>query len=237
MFRSSSKLSKYLGRASLIVILSLSSFLLLISPVGVFATSANSSATTSPSSCQLTGPIQHVIEIQFDNLHYTRDEPNVPSDLEQMPALLNFMKDNGVLSTNEHTPLISHTADDILTTLTGVYGDEHGVSVANAYGYFNPNGTVGFASSFAYWTDRINPVGSPSTDTSYNMITDGGLNAPAPWVAFTRAGCNVGSVATANTELESLFPDVPTVFGANSPQTKLSISNPYQASADFEGIS
>ena len=83
----------------------------------------------------------------------------------------------------------------------------------------------------------LNPVGSPSTDTTYNMVTDGGLNAPAPWVAFTRAGCNVGSVATANTELESLFPDVPTVFGANSPQTKLSISNPYQASADFEGIS
>ena len=74
-----------------------------------------------------------------------------------MPALLNFMKNNGVLSTNEHTPLISHTADDILTTLTGVYGDEHGVSVANSYGLFNPNGSVGFTDSFAYWTDRLKP--------------------------------------------------------------------------------
>ena len=26
--------------------------------------------------------IQHVIYIQFDNVHFTRDNPNVPSDLE-----------------------------------------------------------------------------------------------------------------------------------------------------------
>jgi hypothetical protein len=31
-----------------------------------------------------------------------------------------------VLLTNHHTPLISHTADDIITTLTGTYGDRHG---------------------------------------------------------------------------------------------------------------
>ena len=239
MFRtSSSNLSKYLGRACLIAILVLSSFLFLVSPIGVFATSSASSnsTTAAPTGCQLGGPIQHVIYIQFDNVHYTRDEPNVPSDLEQMPALLNFMTNNGVLATQQHTPLISHTADDIVTSMTGVYGDEQGIPVANSYGYFNPDGSVGFTSSFAYWTDRINPVGTPNTDTSYNMITDGGLNAPAPWVAFTRAGCNFGAVATANTELESLFPDVPTVFGQNSPQTKLANSNPYQASADFEGI-
>ena len=29
--------------------------------------------------------IKHVIYIQFDNVHYTRDQANVPSDLEQMP--------------------------------------------------------------------------------------------------------------------------------------------------------
>ena len=46
------------------------------------------------SSCQLNsaqGAIQHVIYIQFDNTHFTRDNPNVPSDLEQMPNLLNFI--------------------------------------------------------------------------------------------------------------------------------------------------
>ena len=28
--------------------------------------------------------VQHVIYLQFDNTHYNRDNPNVPSDLEQM---------------------------------------------------------------------------------------------------------------------------------------------------------
>src|SRR5260370_42264969 len=61
------------------------------------------------SSCQLNSPggaIQHVIQIQFDNFHFTRDNPSVPSDLEQVPNLLNFMKNNGSLLTNHHTPLI-----------------------------------------------------------------------------------------------------------------------------------
>ncbi|HKT39764.1 MAG TPA: hypothetical protein VJR48_15415, partial [Ktedonobacterales bacterium] len=34
------------------------------------------------------GNIKHVISIQFDNTHFKRDNPNVPSDLEQMPHLL-----------------------------------------------------------------------------------------------------------------------------------------------------
>jgi hypothetical protein len=45
----------------------------------------------------------------------------VPSDLEQMPNLLNFIRSNGTLLTNDHTVLISHTANGILTNLTGVY--------------------------------------------------------------------------------------------------------------------
>ena len=86
------------------------------------------------SACELNsarGQIQHVIYIQFDNVHFTRDNPNVPSDLEQMPNLLNFITSNGVLMTNHHTPLKSHTADDIITSETGVYGDKHGQPIAN----------------------------------------------------------------------------------------------------------
>ena len=56
------------------------------------------------------GNIKHVIYIQFDNTHFRRDNPNVPSDLEQMPHLLNFIENNGTLLTNDHTALISHTA-------------------------------------------------------------------------------------------------------------------------------
>jgi hypothetical protein len=208
--------------------------------VAGFAAIGASAPAAAASGCQLqsaNGAIKHVIYIQFDNTHLTRDNPNVPSDLEQMPNLLNFIKGNGTLLSNHHTPLISHTANDILTSLTGVYPDRHGVPVANSFRYFNPNGTSNLGVSFAYWTDPIfDPTTSTPTDTTYNMLTAQGLNAPAPWVPFTRAGCNVGSVATANTILENIATDIPTVFGANSPQAQEVASNPGQAFADFVGI-
>jgi hypothetical protein len=183
------------------------------------------------------GNVKHVIYIQFDNVHFTRDNPNVPSDLEQMPNLLNFMEQNGTLMTNHHTPLIAHTATDILTSLTGVYGDRMGVPIANSFRYFNPNGTTNPGVSFAYWTAPLfDPATSTPTDTNFNMLTAGGKNAPAPWVPFTRAGCNFGAVATANTILENTSIDIPTVFGANSPQAQEVKSNPGQAFADFVGI-
>jgi hypothetical protein len=197
-------------------------------------------ASVLSSGCQLNsakGQIQHVIYIQFDNLHFTRDNPNVPSDLEQMPNLLNFMEQNGVLMTNHHTPLISHTATDILTSLTGVYGDEMGVPVANSFRYFNPNGTTNPGVSFAYWTDPLfDPTTLTPTDTTPNMLTAQGMNAPAPWVPYTRAGCNFGAVATANTVLENIATDIPTVFGANSPQAGEVKANPTLATADFVGV-
>ena len=61
-----------------------------------------------------SGTIRHVIYVMFDNTHYTRDNPNVPSDLQQMPNLLNFLTGHGTVVTREHTPLIAHTADDIV---------------------------------------------------------------------------------------------------------------------------
>jgi hypothetical protein len=68
------------------------------------------------------------------------------------------------------------------------------------------------------------------------MLTAAGKNAPAPWVPFTRAGCNFGAVATANTVLENTAIDIPTVFGANSQEAAEVTSNPAQAFADFVGI-
>jgi len=183
---------------------------------------ASSDTSSAVSACQLnsaSGQIKHVIFVQFDNTHFTRDNPNVPSDLEQMPNLLNFIKGNGVLMSNHHTPLISHTATDILTSFTGLYGDHMGVPVSNTFRYFNPDGTTNLGVSFAYWTDPIfDPTTSTPTDTKFNMLTADGKNAPAPWVPYTRAGCDVGQVATANTVLENLATDIPTVFGAGSPQ-------------------
>jgi hypothetical protein len=66
--------------------------------------------------------IKQVIHIQFDNVHLRRDNPNVPSDLEQMSNLLNFMQNDGTVFTDHHTPLISHTAVDMLR-LVGLTDD------------------------------------------------------------------------------------------------------------------
>src|SRR5438552_1212499 len=135
-------------------------------------------------------PIKHVIYIQFDNTHFRRDNPNVPSDLEQMPHLLNFITDNGTLLANDHTALISHTATGILTSLTGVYPDRMGQPVSNSFRYFKTDGTTRTGVSFAYWTAPLfDPAGS-TPDTTPAMINENGKIAPAPWVPFTRAGCD-----------------------------------------------
>ena len=169
-------------------------------------------AQSASAACALNSPsgqVKRVVHIVFDNVHLRRDNPNVPSDLEQMPNLLNFILNNGTISGNHHTPLISHTATDILTAQTGVYGDRMGVPVANSYGFFRPDGSVGFAGSFLYWT-ALGGDGKPL------MLNELGKTAPAPWVPFTRAGCDVGGFSVANIEFERLPDDVTTFFGAGS---------------------
>ena len=49
-------------------------------------------AADRTSSCHLGNGVKHVVELTFDNVHYFRDNPNVPSDLELMPNLLNFFE-------------------------------------------------------------------------------------------------------------------------------------------------
>jgi hypothetical protein len=186
----------------------------------------------APASCPLGNGIHHVVYIQFDNVHIERDNPNVPSDLEQMPTLLGFLTARGSFLVNHHTPLISHTADDILTSLSGLYGDRHGQPVSNSFGYFGVGGTVNFSSSFAYWTD---PTGATTVPI---MVGTDGKVAPAPWVPYTRAGCDVGAVSIANIELENITSDVNNVFGVGSPewQEANDPNQKAQAAADFMGI-
>src|SRR5438552_5896521 len=127
-----------------------------------------------PAECQLGNGVQHVINIVFDNVHFSRDNPNVPSDLEQMPHLLNFLKQNGTVFSNSHTPLIAHTADDSLSIYTGLYGDRHGQPLTNSYKTYNPDGSTDPATSFTYWTSPIidtkaNPATANTVDTAPSM--------------------------------------------------------------------
>src|SRR6476661_5967474 len=135
---------------------------------GLFGLLLAGAISASAASCPLqsnSATVQHVIYVQFDNTHFTRDNPNVPSDLEQMPHLLNFIKNNGVLLSNHHTPLISHTSDDVITILTGVYPDRHGVATAaNNYLEYKADGTTQSQSGFTYWTDL-------SLDGTYNLLS------------------------------------------------------------------
>ena len=191
--------------------------------------------------CQLgnkNGQIKHVIYLQFDNTHFRRDRTNVPSDLEQMPHLLDFLKGNGTLLTNDHTILISHTAGGILASLTGLYPDRNGQTVSNSYDYFQGTGAPKFTSSFKYWTDTVDGT----NETLPNMVGDGGQTAPAPWLTYTNAGCNVGGVSTANIVLEnnstSAAGDMTRVFGVGSPEWNEANDPATRAKAqtDFVGI-
>lgn len=214
-------------------------------PIARSAVLGSSSISTAyaASGCSLgaTGAIKHVMYFQFDNTHFMRDLANVPSDMEQMPHLSSFIEHNGVILTNHHTPLISHTSQDILTSLTGVYPDRHGVALGqNSYQFYQNGSPTSYTTAFTYWTDTIG-------NGTYNMLSGAptptkptGTNAPAPWVPYTRAGCNVGAVASANQVLENAnvnskfgANDIGNVYGVNSPEAQETTP---QRNADFVGI-
>jgi hypothetical protein len=231
-------------------------FLALTLAVPLIAITASSApnAIAAPV-CDLGNGIEHVVEITFDNVHFFRDNPNMPSDLELMPHLNGFIQGNGVMLSNNHTPLIAHTAEDSLAIYTGLYGDRHGMPISNNYRTWNPNGTVnrgtdpitGGVGSFVYWTDPNNDGGH---DPKHAMIYSGSVPAsatttdvatPAPWVPWTRAGCDVGDVSTANMVLENAAFDIPKVFGAGSPEAAALAADPNQtffnqSTADYVGL-
>jgi hypothetical protein len=217
--------------------------------VGVLsAVGGSASAVPSPAAsqgCQLANGVKHVVEIQFDNLDQLRADPNVPSDLEQMPNLMNFLKANGTVLTNTHDVLV-HTATNFISNQTGLYPDRTAITQSNSGSYYDPAGNTHTDVSFAYWNAPLfDPSPVPSTDTGYNLRytpdrsnvpNTSNVNVPAPWVPYTRAGCDVGEVGMANTVLENIGIDIPTVFGPGSPQQQEVIQNPTKATADFEGF-
>lgn len=204
-----------------------------------FAGSAMAQTNPTCPLSQPNNPIKHIVYLQYDNVHYKRDRTSVPSDLEQMPTMTNFLVNNGTLQTNDHTQIISHTADGIITSITGVYPDRHGQGVSNTYDFYKPNGKTGFVSSFVYWTDLVQTTDTSATaDHTFALLDENGNNAPAPWAAYTKAGCDFGAVSLADMEFENTTSDIVNVFGAGSPEAVegSTTSTKNQALADFEGI-
>jgi hypothetical protein len=211
----------------------------LLAPLTAGAAQAVTPRSTGPEGCDLGHGVRHVIELTFDNVHFLRDNPNVPSDLELMPHLRGFLEGQGSLLSNVHTPLIAHTANDSLTLYTGLYGDRHGMPVSNSYKTYRADGTTESDGSFVYWTSPVynsaTKTVSSTEPTTPSMVYSPSIPArqgatgtvtPAPWVPFTRAGCSVGDFSTANMVLENTNVDIPTVFGAGSPEAVENAADP-----------
>lgn len=213
------------------------------------ATPAQPAAIATESSCTFGNPnVHHVIQITFDNVHFNRDNPNVLSDMEQLPALKNFIEDNGTLLSNSHTPLIAHTGNDTITDYTGLYGDRNGIGISNDYGLYSgpaatpPAVNASEYGSFNYWTSP-SPSGNGSPAQPYSATSPAGggtTSPPPPWATFANNGCDVAAISTANMELENVSPDISTVFGPNSPeQTQVKMdSDSYkdQETNDYIGL-
>src|SRR3989442_3486724 len=92
------------------------------------------------------------------------------------------------------------------------------MTVSNSYYCFPASKIPAFSTAFKYWTDLVD-VSTGSNDPLPNMVTDQKVT-PAPWVPFTRAGCDFGAISLANIELENTgtgpFGDMSQAFGTGS---------------------
>ena len=199
--------------------------------------SSHGSTTTEPAvtSCHLKGGISHVMEIFFDNVHFFRDNPNVPclTSRRCRPAE-QFIEKNGTLLSNNHTPLIAHTADDSVTTYTGLYGDRAGMPMLERLpdlqrGRYDRSGRV------VRVLDRPDVRrGEHSAPWSRHQPLHGLFARPRPphrharslrtrrprrrgCLSLVRAATSVAS-PSANMELENPSVDIPKVFGPNAPR-------------------
>jgi len=159
--------------------------------------------------------IKHVVHIQFrQTCILRRDNPNVPSDprADAQPASISCRTMGTVERQSPHTADLAHRNRHPYRAHGRLRRTAWVVPVSNSYGlFFAMMAPSEFSSSFLYWT-ALSGDGKPL------LINENGKTFPAPWVPFTRAGCDVGAFSIANMEFESLPADVRTVFGTDSPE-------------------
>ena len=142
-------------------------------------------------------------------------QPERPVRLEQMPHLLNFLKDNGTFDTNDHTVLISHTGGGILSSLTGLYPNRHGQAVSNSYGYFRPDGSgrilvdrssTGPTTRTAATRRTTRRRRRPTRTTTWSTPTRPRSAALAPCATHPRRGCRTPAPAATSATSASPTP-------------------------------
>ena len=189
-----------------------------------------SSAHAPASGCRLGAGhehIQHVIYIQFDNTHFRRDNPRVPSDLEQMPHLLDFIREQRHAA--QQRP---HGADLAHRRRHPVVADRP---------VPRPPRTDGVQQLRAHLDDRRvqfpelvrlldrSGRGDQHADGAQHDRPGRQQHRRRRGSPYTRAGCDVGAVATANVVLENTGTgpngDITKVFGNPSPQATEAIAS------------
>ena len=176
--------------------------------IAAVANGPSSTAAAATTGCHLGNGVKHVIEITFDNVHFNRDNPNVLSDLEQMPALRTSSPERHAALEQPyaaHRPHGRRQYHQLLRPLRRPAGPGAHEHLRDVWLH---DGTVTPKSSFAYWTGTYGLDSFPNQPYSANVPAAGAppSTPPAPWVPFTRAGCDVGDVSTANMVLENLEP-------------------------------
>ena len=161
--------------------------------------SHNTPAASAAGACQLgnkDGQIKHVIYLQFDNTHFRRDRPNVPSDLEQMPHLLNFLKgERHARHERPHDPDLAHRGRDPRVADRPLPGPQRARRSRTATTTSRPTGRRS--------SRRRSSTGRTPVDGDERPAAEHGQRrrktTPAPWVPTPRAGCDVGGVSARRT--------------------------------------
>jgi len=137
-------------------------------------------SSVRPTPADQTAAVEHVIVIALDNYHL--------DDIEaHMPHLRDVLRAGALATGTHHTVLPTKTAPDYSSIASGQYPDRHGV-INNAF--LTPGRLPEFRVGFAYWENLA--AASPSP-----FLSD------PPWLAFNRAGWDVGAVGFEGLVLET----------------------------------
>ncbi len=213
-------------------------------------TAKRTAETAAIGGCTLGGAgqaahIQHVIYLQFDNVHYRGDARprgragRSPADAE--PAQLPDPAGHPVRRERPHDPDLAHRGRDRSPSLTGLYPDRGGCRRSpTAFGYYPASKVPAFSSSFKYWTALDGSDQRPAAEHDHRRAEEHACPLGAVHPAGRLVEQHVGGVGTANIELENANTaatgDITKVFGNPSPEFSEVAANPQLGQTDFVGI-